>query len=177
MRNVLSLILIVLAIAGVFFIFQKTYIPEETDNTNQIVKNQEDSQPKLEDQKIKVPDNLLFIEEALFNVEDSRINSNTIGSARLKHNGIDMYELNIAADLPQPEDQVYVAWLTGGIDPDNHIYLGKLKKQSYLGYGLIYEKSEIYEQFLAYHIVLISLEDKGEVPAKPSDIKLRADVR
>ena len=178
MRNFLSFILIVAVIAGVFYIFQKTYTPvEHSTNTEQTNPDKQNDPVVADQEKIdEMPSNILFTEEAPFYTVEEPTEGN--GSAYLKHNSIDVYELNIAVDLPQPEDEVYVAWLTGGISPDSYVYLGKLRPQNYMGYGLIYKTSEIYEQFLAFHTVVISLEEKiDEMPSSPSNILLQADFR
>jgi hypothetical protein len=178
MRNFLSLILIIVVIAGIFFVFQKAYTPVENDiNTNQNTEEDQDDQAINSDtEPIKPPSNILFTEETPFYPVDDPAEGT--GSVYLKHNSTDLYELNIAADLPQPEDEVYVAWLTGGIMPDTYVYLGKLEVQNYMGYGLIYKITEIPESLLAFHVVIISLEEKSDTPpTKPSNIKLRADFR
>jgi len=177
MRNFLFLILIIVAIVGIFFIFQKSYPQQEETNTNQTEsKTIDNSNTASTGTKVLEPTKIIFTESAPFYLVDEAIQAS--GEVNIRHNSIDMYELNLQANLPQPEDQIYVAWLTGGINPDSYIYLGQLEKQTDLSYTLDYKKLELYEQFFAYHIVIVSLENNdGELPDKPTVIKLKADLR
>lgn len=80
------------------------------------------------------------------------------GTANLKTNGTDIYIHSIQAGLPDPESgKFYETWLTGGINDNSFISMGKLAKQGNY-YVLYFETDNIYEQLLSYDKIIITLE-------------------
>lgn len=175
MRNILFIILILILAAMGFGYYQYlSKTNEENPKVEDIVKNitdaDQDKQKKQLTPEDLIPYPIQTSAAKMIVTKNGEIN----GMATKASDGMTFFTVDLYSDLPQPEDQKYSAWLTGGISPDSYFYLGDLEGDEDR-YRINYATGEFYEGMLAYNKIVVSLEDKESDLTKPSSYILEGD--